>query len=220
MPPYQPYSRATAQVPDALTGQINTNITYPIAVLSHSIYVTKHIPDLLMTGTGIEKKAVFSAIADVRGLHFLVRAGIPYHFREKYIEKANKFIAELSYFATKSDRIEQTVPKLYDFLDLIGDNFGLAGVLPASEEQTDLATKETEIRSKNEKILRVAVFLLQKHGKKLDDLIREGKPIKLLSPKEKLYNQVKEKDFDEIIGQSVEIIEEKKDEPGKSESII
>ncbi len=214
------YSGFTAQVPDSITGQINTNISYPIAVLSHSIYVTKHIPELLMTGSGVEKKAVFSAIADVRGLHFLIRAGIPHHFRQDYIDKGNEFIKDLTYYATKSDRIEQTIPKLYDFLDLIGDNFGLAGVLPAQEEQTDLGTKETQIKAENQKILRVAIFLLQKHGSKLKDLIKEGQPVKLLSPKQKLFNQAKEKSFDEIVGTSVEIVEEKKDEPRKLRRII
>lgn len=217
---FRGYSRDTSPSPETPTGQINTNITYPIAVLTHSINVVKHIPELLMTGTGISKTAVFSAIADVRGLHFLVRAGIPHYHREKYIDQSKEFIEKLTYYSTKSDRIEQTIPMLYDFLDLIGDNFGLAGVLPAIEEVTNLATKETEIRTDNERILRVAIFLLQKHQNKLKELITKGKPIKVLTPKEKLFNQIKEKQFEEILESSVEIIEEKKNEPRKLPTII
>ncbi len=100
-------SKSTAPIPDAI-GAVNVNLTYPQAVLSHAIYVTKHIPELLLAGSGVEKKAVFSAMADVRGLHFLVGSGILQEkFKTKFIKDSQVFIDKFDFYNSKSERIEK-----------------------------------------------------------------------------------------------------------------
>lgn len=191
--PYNPHSKATTPVPDGLTA-INVNLTYPVAVLNHTVFVTRLIPDLLKTGGGVEKYQVLAANSATRGLHSLIRGGIHPKFKEEYLENSEKILVKLSDRAllnSKENRFE-LIEKNFELLDLITDHFGAAGILPAIDETTDLGTLETQTRKQNEKVLRIAVFLLQKHGKRLFEMVKTDKEIKLKTPEENIVKTVKD----------------------------
>lgn len=162
-----------SQVPDQYSA-INLNITYPSVVLNHAVFVTRLIPDLLKTGTGLEKYQVYSSIAAVKGLHFFIRSGIYPRFKEKYKEDTEKYLKyfDSSKLAMKSDRYE-IIENLYKFMYLIGDNFGNSGILPSVQEDTDLATEETKTMKENKRALMLAVKLIRKYGaEKLQGMVR------------------------------------------------
>ncbi len=199
MPPYQQYSQSTTPLPDGLSA-VNVNITYPVAVLNHTVFVTRLIPELLKSGKGVEKYEIVAASSAVRGLHSLIRGGIHPKFKQNYLEKSGEILKNISdkeLLNSKEERYK-LIDFNYDLLDLICDNFGAAGILAAIEETTDLSTTETGIRKDNERILRVAIFLLRKHGDKLFEMIKAGQPPKILSNKKKLSTQLKEKSFKEV----------------------
>lgn len=168
------YKSTVTQLPDAY-GAINVNLTFPAAVLNHSIHIIRKIPDLMNMGEGLEKYATISAIHQVRGLDFLIRAGIYPQFREEYVEKADVFVdalKDMSVTGGKKNRIETVFPKVYDYLYYIGNNFGHAGVLPPIEEITDLSTLKSQKMRQDEKTLKLAINLLRKHGPQLLQRIR------------------------------------------------
>lgn len=163
---------------------INQNMSYPVAVLTHAIWVARKIPEMATQGKGLEQNEVYASFAAIRGFGSLVRAGIYPQFKKdfdiKYQEYLDKFNIENimpRHGQTIIIKREKFLKDAYDFYDFICNNFGRAGVLPPIEEDdTDLSTQE-QLRDKEyDKILKAALILVKKVGaQRLEKILVEEK---------------------------------------------
>lgn len=155
---------------------LTANVTYTAEVLGQVRRINSYAPKAITSGNGLDKHELLAMKDMIHKLHVLLLPSAldKKKYKKKFIDEENKLNED---WLKNPDKRHLYLKQLNEWLALATDQFGVAGILPALDEELDMATDEQEELEEKERIEKEVKKTIKQliQDNKLDEYIEEIK---------------------------------------------